>query len=87
MKEYKKIMDVKQYEERARKQILIIKEIQADDVKKYDFKLERDAKKEEFFTLRVFYNGIEKSVIYNTIDVITEHIKAVKQSIIDFKIG
>lgn len=87
MKEYKKILDVKLYEEKARKQINIIKEIQEDDTKKYDFKLEKDAQNEQFFTLTKYYDGIEKAVIYNTIDVITEHIKAVKQSIIDFKIG
>lgn len=87
MKEYKKIIDVKLYEEKARKQILIIKEIQEDDTKKYDFELIKDDTKENYYTLRKYYDGIEKAVIYNTIDVIMEHLKAVKQSIIDFKIG
>lgn len=87
MKEYKKIIDVKLYEEKARKQILIIKEIQEDDQKKYDFELIKDDTKENYYTLRKYYDGIEKAVIYNTIDVIMEHLKAVKQSIIDFKIG
>lgn len=73
MKEYKKIIDVKLYEEKARKQILIIKEIQEDDAKKYDFELIKDDTKENYYTLRKYYDGIEKAVIYNTIDVIMEH--------------
>lgn len=87
MKEYSKILDVEKYEEQAKRQITIIKGIQEDDTKKYDFELIKDDTKENYYTLRKYYDGIEKAVIYNTIDVITEHLKAVKQSIIDFKIG
>lgn len=87
MKEYSKILDVEKYEEQAKRQITIIRGIQEDDAKKYDFRLEKDAQNEQFFTLTKYYNGEQKAQIYNTIDVITEHLKAIKQSIIDFKIN
>ena len=87
MKEYTKILDVEKYEEQARRQITIIKGIQEDDAKKYDFKLEKDAQNEQFFTLTKYYNGEQRAQIYNTIDVITEHLKAIKQTLIDFKLN
>ena len=87
MKEYKKILDVEKYEEQAKRQITIIKGIQEDDAKKYDFKLEKDAQNEQFFTLTKYYNGEQRAQIYNTIDVITEHLKAIKQTLIDFKLN
>ena len=87
MKEYSKILDVEKYEEQAKRQITIITAIQEDDAKKYDFKLEKDAQNEQFFTLTKYYNGEQKAQIYNTIDVITEHLKAIKQTLIDFKIN
>lgn len=87
MKEYKKILDVEKYEEQAKRQITIIRGIQEDDAKKYDFKLEKDAQNEQFFTLTKYYNGEQKAQIYNTIDVITEHLKAIKQTLIDFKLN
>ena len=87
MKEYSKILDVEKYEEQAKRQITIIRGIQEDDAKKYDFKLEKDAQNEQFFTLTKYYNGEQRAQIYNTIDVITEHLKAIKQSLIDFKLN
>lgn len=87
MKEYSKILDVEKYEEQAKRQITIIKGIQEDDAKKYDFKLEKDAQNEQFFTLTKYYNGEQRAQIYNTIDVITEHLKAIKQTLIDFKLN
>lgn len=85
MKEYKKILDVKQYEEKARKQINIIKEIQEEDTKRHDFTLKQDTQEENYYTLTKYYNGEQKTQIYNTIDVITEHLKAIKQTLIDLK--
>lgn len=87
MKEYKKILDVEKYEEQAKRQITIIRGIQEDDAKKYDFKLKKDAQNEQFFTLTKYYNGEQRAQIYNTIDVITEHLKAIKQTLIDFKLN
>lgn len=85
MKKYEKIMDVLKYEEQAKKQINLIKELQKEDAKKYDFKLEKDTKNEQFYTLRKYYDGELRLTLYNTIDIIMEHLKAIKQTIIDLK--
>ena len=86
MKEYKKIIDVKLYEEKARKQIALIKEIEEEDTRRHDFTLKQDTQEENYYTLTKYYNGEQKAQIYNTIDVITEHLKAIKQTLIDLKI-
>ena len=85
MKEYKKILDVKLYEEKARKQIALIKEIEEEDTKRHDFTLKQDTQEENYYTLTKYYNGEQKTQIYNTIDVIAEHLKAIKQTLIDLK--
>ena len=85
MKEYNKIIDVEKYEEIARRQIAFIKEIEEEDTRRHDFTLKQDTQEENYYTLTKYYNGEQKTQIYNTIDVIAEHLKAIKQTLIDLK--
>lgn len=85
MKEYNKIIDVEKYEQIAKKQIALIKEIEEEDTRRHDFTLKQDTQEENYYTLTKYYNGEQKTQIYNTIDVIAEHLKAIKQTLIDLK--
>lgn len=85
MKEYNKIIDVEKYEQIARRQISLIKEIEEEDTRRHDFTLKQDTQEENYYTLTKYYNGEQKTQIYNTIDVIAEHLKAIKQTLIDLK--
>lgn len=85
MKEYTKILDVKRYVERVKRTIRIIDEIEQEDLKKHKFILVKCKNNEEFYTLRKYYNGELKSVIYDTIDVISGNLDGIKQTILDYK--